>query len=799
MAGKRVKPTLHRGVDEDMQSNPRIRFRRKLSNGLAFISLTQRKSTSARQLPSDAAVTVSTASTDDSFTAVISRDVLLSAQSDAASVTMSKDLPAATLDNAQPAAAAHRYKHLPRSRTCSYIPRLVKVEGEAQSSLGLEKLDETAQNIDMTNSKTTLPTRIPTPSPPQSKRRVSSPRQYLYSKPMLQPKTSVNVQSRLSASQGSWSPVTPRSQTTPNLVKTNGVPHSAKYMAPRRPGAKRHSSLSTPQKVVLSENIPTNKRVPQRRSQMQDKTVKRESLAMPGIANHRRSFGSGVPLTPDGRFVLAPPVSAKRLSTHLTQTSEITSQSPTETPDASNHSGDTTNIQILYKDTESSEATTPSKVNLTKASRAPVLLEEESNAPRRTLGTPNGLSGVWRSSKVFAAANHQVRRLPRSSTFHHFGKRLEGPRPMLVQHRSPSLFDITQSMSQRDTSMSVWNLRRRLRTASQKSESSAKSLLSEIASTQLSREGQSLSSFPPFHLTRAGEVMEKTGRQEGSDKRPHISQIHEDNPDSDRNVSDHAIGFGLPSRSFINLAAIRSSSTKTHQKRTTRSVSGLLPRNATRELQSKRHWSISECFYPNNANNTPGVQVKDYMPELYWAGRFQSRFDRWRTEAMTAMLHPEETHEASGPLSQCSLDDERKATVLIFMQLRDLCTSTQAADSLHVNILSRPHALAPLTSPQEFEYIYRKAHRLLDSSLDLPPSLRKPADHSAKGPIGRAVRRLTPRKTSFANLFRGRGWSRSEDAKVLDVPGHIRELQDIVDETDGSEGESENSTVLLRG
>jgi hypothetical protein len=55
---------------------------------------------------------------------------------------------------------------------------------------------------------------------------------------------------------------------------------------------------------------------------------------------------------------------------------------------------------------------------------------------------------------------------------------------------------------------------------------------------------------------------------------------------------------------------------------------------------------------------------------------------------MVAVLHPDVTSEEEGLLGQCCLDDERKATILIFMQLRDLCASAQAADSLHVSSIS---------------------------------------------------------------------------------------------------------------
>jgi len=89
---------------------------------------------------------------------------------------------------------------------------------------------------------------------------------------------------------------------------------------------------------------------------------------------------------------------------------------------------------------------------------------------------------------------------------------------------------------------------------------------------------------------------------------------------------------------------------------------------------------------------------------------------------------------------------------------------------------------------------------MLDTKLDLPPSLRKPDESTGKGPIGRAVRKLTPRKASFANLFKCKGWNRADDTKTGDVSGHVRELQDTSFTSGGRETEDSDgydSTVQL--
>ncbi|OAG08123.1 uncharacterized protein CC84DRAFT_1162117, partial [Paraphaeosphaeria sporulosa] len=140
------------------------------------------------------------------------------------------------------------------------------------------------------------------------------------------------------------------------------------------------------------------------------------------------------------------------------------------------------------------------------------------------------------------------------------------------------------------------------------------------------------------------------------------------------------------------------------------------------------------------------LQVKDYMPALYWAGRFQSRYDQWRTEAMQDELNPD--YHMSGPLAHYNVHQENVAACHIFIQLRELCLSHLAADSLW-----------------EFEYKYRQDHNLLGT--DVPPLNAKPEDGN-QGPLGRAIRKMTPRKSSFVNLLKGKGWN-AEDVTDRDV------------------------------
>ncbi|KAL1799721.1 hypothetical protein ACET3X_000063 [Alternaria dauci] len=184
---------------------------------------------------------------------------------------------------------------------------------------------------------------------------------------------------------------------------------------------------------------------------------------------------------------------------------------------------------------------------------------------------------------------------------------------------------------------------------------------------------------------------------------------------------------------------------------------------------STRPWSVSE----EGTFEVADIQkVKDYMPPLYWAGRFQARYDKWRTEAMDAELNP--NYQPDGPLGQCKLTQEKLAACYILEQLHELCTSDQAADSLW-----------------EFEYKYRKDHKLLGNPADVSlMSSRKQEENvtsagpvpgagaaNGAGPLGRAIRKLTPRKASLVNLMKGKGWNKTDEAKGEDVAERNQETE----------------------
>jgi hypothetical protein len=118
MVGRRVKPAPQDGVRDDLQPNPGSKFRRKLSNGLALISLTQRKTVSGRQPSSNASLAVAAPSTNDSSTAILDRDVSLSLQGDTTSATTSSDVP--PQESARASEDLQTPRALPRSRAFRY-------------------------------------------------------------------------------------------------------------------------------------------------------------------------------------------------------------------------------------------------------------------------------------------------------------------------------------------------------------------------------------------------------------------------------------------------------------------------------------------------------------------------------------------------------------------------------------------------------------------------------------------------------------------------------------------------------
>jgi hypothetical protein len=638
----------------DNQNGAGSRFRRKLSHGLASISntLSARKTTPGRHLVNNSTVAVNAPAT--SAFARQCDAPLSPTPKPRENSKRCKEPPAEVRSPANPASPKERVdsdatpKALPRSRTTSFLPRPVNL----QSIVSNPDLVGTARvhspHLKKDPKHRAMPSKIPTPSPPLSERRGPSPRQHLSQYPSIEEKHASSSYAFAGNSDSSPSK-TARSRTTPNLVKATTSPQPANFMAPRRPGSKRPTTFPAVQKPALQENIPTSQRVNQRHSQLQQKTSRRESLAASSTITNRRSFVTGSPLAPSKQSNRgASMVPGKRMSSNLTtQAPVIASMRSSElvvataqVPVSVASSGSTEQPRPVNprKSPIQTPPSVPSTAEGAGADIAPPRSHADRESQRKTLGTPNGLGGVWRSSRALAAANHEVR-LPRSSTFHNFGRSWEPAPPVPPipdQYRTPSLPHLFQfSLVQPDNSHRAQHLR----------------MVSDAASCE---------SIPEE-------------KRDGASPRDSASFSAEHSP----------IAFLESSVSMEKAAAkppLRRSGSSSPASLATGSFSS---QTSLLRSQSGRPWSISD-YDQDSANVEPLLQVRDYMPPLYWAGRFQSRFDQWRTEAMHAELNPK--HRTEGQLGECKLSQEKMAACYIFAQLRDLCLTGQAADSLWVSI-----------------------------------------------------------------------------------------------------------------
>ncbi|KAF1947634.1 hypothetical protein EJ02DRAFT_363724 [Clathrospora elynae] len=717
MVGRREKQAVLPPVNGTSHANGTSKFRRTLSHGLAFISnpLSQRKITPGRHQVNVPALAVTEPSTTDVTTLLPACDAPLSPTRRSTSSDRSNGSPTeptTSADNGSSTESAESdatHKPLLQSRTFSFIPLPVRAESKsfAADVEGAVKRHATA----------TMPqpepgpvrSKIPTPSPPLPERRRSSPRQYLHHHASQQIKHIAAAHAFAAANNGSPARYPLRSRTTPNLVKGGNSPQPAGFMAPRRPGVKRPVASPTTQKQLLQENVPTDRRITQRRSQIQEKSLRRESLAVPGTISNRRSFGPGAPLVQSTQPSFAtPPTARKRLSSHLAQQTPVTAKRVQSVEKVKTHVPDPSPVAFdssVEQPRLMGPPPTPTRQVVDLAKPTLPRLNTDKDLQRKTLGTPNGLGGVWRSSRALAVTTHEVRRLPRSRTFHNFGTPWETSPPVPPipeQYRTPSLSNLPQHLR--------------------------------------------MGPDPP--------IMARRGRL-GSDATSCYSIAEETDEEHTpyRTGRDRSSSFEL-SGSTNSLTALPSVAS-TMQSSTAQS-STATESTAYRFSNSptERPWNISERQNLDDADVGSIFQVKDYMPPLYWAGRFQSRYDQWRTDAMIDELNLDPNHILLGPLGECTLNQEKLAACHIFAQLRDLCTSNQAADSLW-----------------EFEYRYRKDNKLLGSQLNLPqmPPRKHDDSSTSKGAFGRAIRKLTPRKTSLVNLVKGKGWNKSDETKHNDV------------------------------
>ena len=649
MVGRKEKQAPQQPVDGEPFANSGSKFRRKLSH---FIShpLSQRKSTPRchqMTLPSPA---LSQPTTTKQLTETYGCDASLSPDRDDSTSERSNGLsttPTATVSSVYPDTTP---KPLPRYRTLSYIPRPIRVESQLSATDVEEPVKVDASTLMKNLTTRATASKIPTPSPPLSTRRRSSPRQYLLHYASQPAKHIVTAHPFAGIHNTSPSKFTVRSHTTPNLVMGANSPPAASFMASGNTRRNKAVTSSIVQKRVLQENVPINKRATETRTLRKDEVYKRQSLATPTTMPKRMSLGPDAPLqtgsqpnpatTPTGRKRLSSlpaqptPVTVKRIDPN-----EYIERYPAEPFHLAN--GNTV-AQLRLMGPRNPPTPTPHIIDLQKPNLPCSGIEKDPQ--REKLETSNNLGSVWRSSRSSALKTHEVRRLPRASTFHNFGFRQECPVPVPPipdQYMQPSLSNLTQYLR-----MSPVNP-------------------VKPRPVRITSDAASCESIP-----------------EETDEIGHGRSVYTPWSWGEReqyyclDCSILTTSFTSPTvvpSTFISLANRQSAQTK---------------RNTDYPVDNSdtRSWPVSGYHCLENADIDPLSQVKDYMPPLYWAGRFQSRFDQWRTEAMRSEINPD--HQMSGPLGEYKLNQEHLAVCCIFAQLRALCASNQAAESLCVSLLS---------------------------------------------------------------------------------------------------------------
>lgn len=642
MVGRRDKQPAQQQADGEVIQHGGNTFRRKLSYGLSFLSkpLSQKGPTShqARKpsllaSQSDTSRNPSPLLDDGANDSLLSNTTVPECSDDSSAQPVRSYTPQNPTSIFDPETTP---KPLPRSQTLSLIPRPVKSELDSTSAGAVQAHRSLFTAARAENS---VPCKIPTPSPPLSERRFSSPRQYLPQQcsQHLRPTATGNKAGK----PGEITPrVAVRSRTAPNLAQTPSSLGSIRKIEPkisRLTETERSNMAPVSRGKLLQENIPTQPRGTPRARLAQEKTLKPESLAMPGVVPYKKPLRPTTPLSQRTKSsIVTPTKTRKQLGTSGRQITPVTAKRLHSSERIGFHPP--TLSRTLPDNTRGQPRFTHSRSNLSPILDinipSPPRVDGERENQRKTLGTPNGLGGVWRSSRALAATNHEVSKLPRSHTFHRFPELPPPVPPIPEKYKSFSLSNLKQAPSS-------------------------------------DRPGPPQPRLP-FHDSGREITTEATEERH----------------------RDLSLGF-IPRPISTSSILIPRRSTYTKEPKPTS------PIGSTRQLSSSqghmrqdgedcdrpqrpngRSWSISDFYFPESAHVDSFLQVKDYMPYLYWAGRFQSRLDQWRTEAVLAELNP--SHMPTGPLSQFELSQDKLAACHIFGQLRDLCTSNQAADSLWV-------------------------------------------------------------------------------------------------------------------
>jgi hypothetical protein len=661
MVSWRDKPIPQQPIGMDSHENGASKFRRKLSYGLSLISnpLSQRKITPGRsQVEASSLVTESSATdvTTAAFTChapnlpVHKSSTLISLQDSAIFPSGQADT-----DNSPISADADvTPKPLPRSHTLGFLPLAVKTEPDT-SATGGDGAVKLYPPIAMSRPEPeSMPSRIPTPSPPLYEHRCSSPRRYLHHHASYHASQQIihiaaaHAFAKSNNNNPAKYPQPLRSRTTPNLVKGPNARQTAGFMAPRQPGPKRLAVAHRLEKPSLQENIPMEKRTTNRRPQIQEGLLKRESLAVAGALYDKRSFGLGTPVMQGRRTSFtSPQIVNKRTSSHVAQNTPVTAKRLQREQQATSQPPN----HLVMRPDLISKSSLPDNSTTTMSYAAntskPTFLRSctQVNLSRKTLGTPNSLGGVWRPSRALVAVNHEVSKLPRSHTFHNFGSQPEDapPVPLLpVKYRNLSLSDVTRQ------------LRMNLDTPAKP------------------RHGRMASDTIPCQSISEENYEELSGH--------YGTRI----PAQATKAPSHS---ETPSSSTFGLTAFPLLPNTPQPLIPGKPSPPSIITRSSHEIPCETSEDVGGQEMPQDADI--GIfQVEDAMPLLYWAGRFQSRYDQWRTDAMRAELNIHSDQQGCSPLNECKLAQENRAVCYIFAQLHALCTSEQAENSLWVRKFS---------------------------------------------------------------------------------------------------------------
>jgi hypothetical protein len=603
MGGRKEKQALPDPgpVEPSQHAN---KFRRKLSHGLAFISnpLSQRKSLSGRQLASDASLAViapSVGGTELSPPQHVTSEILTLSHSQAA--PEARSFPPQSQDPDQTP------KPLPKSRTISHIPRPSRSVSEASTDEAGSVI--CLQTSTLTESKRHTSSKIPCPSPSLSIRRVSSPRLHISSQ---QPNDSTAVRAFAVSSNGSPSKRSVRSRTTPNLAETASSAQTKDFPVPRRSGFAKPRATSD-RNSMLQKELQTTKRASLQHSHVQGTLLKRESLSVPTTVLNRRSLEPHTLVVQKKQRMAQVATTASRRPSSRMQTPVTKENARPSDPSHANSS------KSHYANKASSPVVSPSAKPSAARSGIEIKTRKEGRKASKVSNIPTD-------------ATRQVRTLPHSSTFHHFGRNWE---------TVPSLPQISKQVVSTPVSDPTVNPK-------------------ATAAISVTNTALTISNYPTC------------------DRNPKRCRDHKKSSTVGKTKNTHreARLVELKDESTISLPSV----TGDFHSGTS------LGQSSSTDALVKRDQSVSERSISDDADVHSYTQIEQQMPPPWWAGQFQSRFDQWRTAVMIRQLNPNQSHKHHNmaPLYRYSLEEEKLAAAHILRQLRGLCSTNEAADSLWV-------------------------------------------------------------------------------------------------------------------